>query len=360
MVQRRLYIGILTIILPLLILTGCSINFNNDDQSEKITQLEQQINELQKKIDEQQASTSKKDESTDNENVENDTENVTSSIQITDPKDGAIIYEEPFYITGETSADCSKIVATAKNEEYKINNVYTLQNYKYGDTTFKYGIKHDWNNLDVGKNIYSFAATCDGGNRAASIQIYFEAGGGVEMGKPVIYLYPEQEQEVFVLPEPEGGVTISQPALNNGWNITAYPNGDIIDQAGIKWPYLFWEGYSDITTPEEGFLVDHSELNSFFDEKLAFLGLIPNEIKDFKEYWLKQLNEEKYYLISFIPQSEIDEHAPILVEPKPDTVIRVFFDYKTLDAPFGYSEQILEKGPERNGFTMIEWGGRLY
>ncbi|MFH0819831.1 MAG: thrombospondin type 3 repeat-containing protein [bacterium] len=283
-----------------------------------------------------------------------------SFIQILFPNNDVIIYEQPFYVTGRISDDCDKIVATAKNTEHNINDVYTLQNYHRGNTTFSYGIQHKWNNLDVGKNEYKITAFCDDGKREATISIFFEAGGGTEMGKPVIYLYPKAEQQVFVLPQPENGVTISEPELEDGWNVTAYPDGTIVDQLENVWPYLFWEGYSALKTPKEGFLVHQKDLNSLFDDKLSHLGLIKKEIADFKEYWLKQLNEDKYYFISFVPQSELDKHAPILVDPKPDTVIRVFFDYQVLDTPIDFTEQMLEKGPERNGFTLIEWGGRLY
>jgi len=364
---------ILTIAVSLMFLSGCSSTTNND-QSDSIAELEQQLNDLQDKFDQQQEEIDEKQEEIDelkelNESAGDDedpaiipdnTSTQSSFIQILSPENNAIFYEEPFYVNGETSLDCDKIVVTSKNEENNIDDVYTLQNYKRGGSTFKFGIKHEWKNLDVGKNTYTFTAKCDDGNREATINLFFEAGGGVEMAKPVIYLYPEEERQVFVLPKPEGGVTISEPELGNGWEVTAYPDGKIMDQTGTVWPYLFWEGYSNLETPEEGFLVHQNDLGVFFDKKLSYLGLIEKEIMDFKEYWLGQLDEEKYYFISFISQTELEEHAPILVEPKPDTIIRVFFDYKVSDTPFAFVEQKLEKGPERNGFIMTEWGGRLY
>jgi len=286
--------------------------------------------------------------------------NQASFIRITSPENDALLYEEPFYIQGETSPTCDTMTVTATNTEYNINDVYTLTDYHRGSTTFKYGVQHSWKNLDVGNNSYSFSAKCDDGNKTQSINIFFSAGGGVEMGKPVIYLYPQKEQKVFVSPKPEGGITISEPALGNGWNVTAFPDGTIVDRSGVTWPYLFWEGYSNIKADSEGFLVRKNDLGRFFDENLSYLGLNSKEITDFKEYWLAKLNEDKYYYISFVPQEELDRHAPILVEPKPDTVIRVFFDYRVSDAPFAYTQQVLNKGPERSGFTMIEWGGRLY
>lgn len=378
---------ILTTITSLIFLSGCSLN-NNNVQTEKITQLEQQLNDLQTKYNQQQEvinniqTTAKPAEITNPAEVTNPAqetnkpttdikepvsiqkdvknEQPSSFINILSPENDAILYEEPFYVTGETSTNCDKIVATAKNEEYKINDVYTLQNYKRGNTTFKYGVKHEWGNLDAGKNLYSFTAYCDSGNKETAVSIYYQFNGGAEMGKPVIYLYPGKEQKTFVLPKPEGGITISEPKLADGWNVTAYPDGKIVDKSGAIYPYLFWEGFSDLTTPKEGFLVKKDDLSSFFDKKLAYLGLNMKEINDFKEYWLNKLNEKNYYFISFISQAELDKHAPIQIEPKPDTAIRVFFDYKASDTPFTFTEQKLEKGADRNGFTMIEWGGRLY
>ncbi len=347
----------------------------NKTNQEKVSKLKTEVESISKQIkelkkenedvktkDETDSDKSDAKEDTKDEKVveKPTTTSKTSFISISSPKNNAIFYAEPFFISGKTSTDCDKVVAVAKNTAYKLNNSYTLQKYTRGDSTFKYGIKHEWKNLDVGKNTYTLTAHCDGGLKKTSINLFYEAGGGVEMGKPVVYLYPEREQEVFVLPQPEGGVTISEPELNDGWHVTAYPDGTIVDSNRKVWPYLFWEGYSDLETPKEGFLVHQNDLNRFFDTKLARLGLIKKEIADFKEYWLEQLNEDKHYFISFISQAELDKHAPIVVEPKPDTVIRVFFDYKTVDASFDFVKQRLKKGPQRNGFTMTEWGGRLY
>ena len=45
------------------------------------------------------------------------------------------------------------------------------------------------------------------------------------------------------------------------------------------------------------------------------------------------------------------------VEPQPDTVIRVFMAWKPLPAPVEVAPQHLPQGPERRGFTLVEWGG---
>ncbi|MFA4891550.1 MAG: hypothetical protein WC604_04380, partial [Candidatus Gracilibacteria bacterium] len=286
---------------------------------------------------------------------------INATLQITSPANDAVLYEQPFYITGNTSSNCSKIEVTADNAAFGLHDFYTLQNYELGDKTFKYGVSHDWGNLEVGENGYYITAYCAGAIPQEHLTIYYEDESAVEMGKPVIYLYPERETEVYVMPKPENGVTVSEPALGNGWRVMASPDGALVNlEDGSRWEYLFWEGFSNLKAPAEGFVVAKSGLSRFFDTKLSYLGLHANEIADFKEFWLEQLSEEGYYVISFVDQSELDEHAPLIVEPAPDTSIRVFFDYKVVDKPVRVKTQVLEKGASRDGFTLVEWGGALY
>ena len=281
-------------------------------------------------------------------------------ISITSHQNGQVVYEQPFQLSGTTSPNCSKITAHAVNDQYGVNDTYVLATYKKGDTTFKYGIAHEWHNLDVGKNVFTLTATCDSGNPSATIEVYFEAGGGVEMGKPVIYLYPEHTQQVSVLPQPEGGVTVSEPALGNGWTVMAHPDGTLVNADGTSWSYLFWEGFAHLLAPQEGFVVARGDLDSFFSTKLAYLGLNDHEIADFKDFWLKQMSADGYYVIHFIDQAQLDAKAPLAVSPAPQTSIRVFFNYEFSKTPVTVPEQQLQAGKARNGFTLIEWGGQLY
>ena len=46
------------------------------------------------------------------------------------------------------------------------------------------------------------------------------------------------------------------------------------------------------------------------------------------------------------------------IEPKPDSVIRILMDYKPLSKPIEVVEQKITT-PERDGFTVVEWGGSL-
>ena len=61
--------------------------------------------------------------------------------------------------------------------------------------------------------------------------------------KPVIYLYPEQAQEVSVRLDYDGRLTDTIPAYGDGWKVTAWPDGRLVNHSdGKEYPYLFWEG----------------------------------------------------------------------------------------------------------------------
>ena len=53
---------------------------------------------------------------------------------------------------------------------------------------------------------------------------------------------------------------------------------------------------------------------------------------------------------------EINSNVPLEFSVEPDTLIRVLMQYKPLDENIEVKEQELVT-PERNGFTIVEWGG---
>ena len=53
---------------------------------------------------------------------------------------------------------------------------------------------------------------------------------------------------------------------------------------------------------------------------------------------------------------EINENMALEINPKPDTIIRVMMEFKGLNWPIKVTEQKLER-VERNGYTVVEWGG---
>ena len=178
--------------------------------------------------------------------------------------------------------------------------------------------------------------------------------------KPILYLYPEEETELTVtLGKPEE-LTCTYPAYNDGWHVTAYPDGTLVDDGGRSYYALYWESRS--TTPvsmADGFVVKGEDTASFFEEKLAVLGLNEREAQEFIVYWLPQMQNNQYNLIRFATADEIEQIMPLSFSVRPDTVIRVLMEYTPLDEPVDVPEQNLTPAPERKGFTAVEWGGML-
>jgi outer membrane murein-binding lipoprotein Lpp len=368
--MKRMLIGVL--LLNILAFSGCALSPDDGDKDAQIEDLSQQVDDLQNQLDENNSDTETTDNDTNTDSTDttdtSDTTDTTDTAYIGDsyitlnsPANESSFTEEPILFNGVVSPDTQKIVVTWKAAAQASGDTYQLQNFKAGDTSFKYSAKVSYLNLSHGTNNYEFKAYFDDGStKSTNVQIYYVAGGA-EMGKPVIYLYPETTMKVSVNVEPVSGISVSVPEIGKGWDVIATPTGKIINSSDSKvYPYLFWEGFaSNFVRPTEGFVVEKGNVNGFFDEKLAVLGLNENEIADFKEFWLPKLATDSYYFITFVPQNEFDKYAPLTVNPAPDTIIRVFFDYQGLSEKKAVTEQILEKR-ERKGFSVIEWGGRLY
>ncbi|HEU5114337.1 MAG TPA: hypothetical protein VFT82_01065, partial [Candidatus Paceibacterota bacterium] len=182
-----------------------------------------------------------------------------------------------------------------------------------------------------------------------------------EKAKPVIYLYPTKTTEVHVALNPDGGFTKTVPLYGSGWDVIAKPSGALTNVArGAAYPYLFWEGGgAGVTpTPEKGFVVSKSDVPSFLVKTLAEFGLNQKEIGDFTDFWVPKLSTAPYYFITFVDRADIDRTAPLSVTPAPDTVIRVLMDYRPLDKKISVEPLPISK-TERQGFTVVEWGGVL-
>lgn len=178
--------------------------------------------------------------------------------------------------------------------------------------------------------------------------------------KPIIYLYPTKTTEVSVKVGNPQNFTHTYPKYNDGWQVVAQPNGDLTDvKTGRSLYALYWEGvFKTPQPPLEGFIVKGQDTIPFLEEKLAHLGLSEREANEMIIYWLPQLENNAYNFIRFQSLEEQNARMPLIIEPKPDTLIRVLMEFDDLDAPIQVTEQILPPTPKRTGFTIVEWGGR--
>lgn len=174
--------------------------------------------------------------------------------------------------------------------------------------------------------------------------------------KPVIYLYPEQKTAVSVSLDYAGTLTATYPAYENGWHVTAEPDGTLYDEAGNEYSYLFWEGESKPDYDfSKGFCVAGADTADFLREKLAKIGLTPREYNEFIVYWLPKMQDNPYNLISFQSEAYTDV-AKLDIDPTPDSVLRVFMAWKPLHRAQNIEPQTFTPFA-RDGFTVVEWGG---
>lgn len=174
--------------------------------------------------------------------------------------------------------------------------------------------------------------------------------------KPVIYLYPEVETEVSVKLDYNGNLVCTYPAYKDGWTVTAAPDGTLTDANGQTYNYLYWEGETyALYDLSKGFCVKGEDTAAFLEGALEQLGLTRREANEFIVYWLPLMEQNPYNIISF--QTDIyTDNAKLMVDPAPDTLIRVFMAWQSADEYVELEKQDLT-APERTGFTVVEWGG---
>ncbi len=206
-------------------------------------------------------------------------------------------------------------------------------------------------------------------------------------GKPVVYLYPEKQTTVHVSFASPVALNTQIPTYNNGWLVSANPNGMLTDlqprytdcskidtakfgseYAGTAcktnaYPYIYWTGKSvenSYPKAEGGWIVTKENLSSFMQGKLSEMGLTEREAGDMIAYWVPKMSDKNtpYYKISFLQTKDMNAFVPMNVNPMPDSVLRVFLDWKALSSEpvVDLKPQVLEKA-SRNGFTLVEWGG---
>ncbi len=175
--------------------------------------------------------------------------------------------------------------------------------------------------------------------------------------KPVIYLYPTEQEQVRVQLDFDGELTTTYPPYEDGWEVLASPDGTLVNLAdGKEYSYLFWEGETDtVYDLSKGWCVHGEDTMAFLQQKLSEIGLTPKEYNEFIVYWLPMMENNAYNLISFQQETYTDS-AELTVSPQPDSVLRVFMAWKPLEQPVDIPPQELN-GSRREGFTLVEWGG---
>ena len=174
--------------------------------------------------------------------------------------------------------------------------------------------------------------------------------------KPVIYLYPTEETEISVKLNLNGSLSCTYPKYNHVWTVMASPDGMLTDEKGQTYSCLYWEGEISMQYDlSKGFCVKGENTAEFLEGALAKLGLNRREANEFIVYWLPMMEQNPYNIISFRTDLYA-ESAKLEITPEPDTIIRVFMTWQASNEYIELEAQQLF-APEREGFTVIEWGG---
>ena len=257
-------------------------------------------------------------------------------------------FNNPFMVNNELMN--GTLLAYFAPKGLELDMYYSL-NFTDGYLDGEIMIYNDWGELDLHERF----------EMGELVETIYQAEYGDGMAKPIIYLYPEEEMEVEVRLNLDGRLTSTYPKYEEGWKVTAKPDGTLYDENGKEYYALYWEGEQrNHFTLDEGFVIPGEQTASFLEESLNILGLNRREANEFIVYWLPQMENNAYNLIHF-STNEYTAAAQLNITPKPESLIRVMMVYKPLDHPIDIPQQNLyDLRTERKGFTVVEWGGSEY
>ncbi len=175
--------------------------------------------------------------------------------------------------------------------------------------------------------------------------------------KPILYIYPKEEQEISIKFEKENLLKTTYPKYNSIWKIKAYPDGTLYDEKGNSYYALYWEEKSIAQVDfKTGFYVTKDNAITFLENTLTKIGLNNRERNEMIMYWLKILENNEKSLVYFELTEERNQNSPLQIEPKPDSILRIAMHVKKISKKQIIKPQILTPF-ERKGFTIVEWGG---
>ena len=183
--------------------------------------------------------------------------------------------------------------------------------------------------------------------------------------KPVIYAYGEAGTTFNIAIETEATITFTYPNLDNNWKLTIATNGMLEDKNKQQYPYLFWEGdmknlnFQQSESQIIGNIVERKNTIAYLEEKLEQLGFNANEKTDFIIFWAPLMEQHDKTFVQFLVDEDYNDISTMEITPQPNNIRRVyilFTDAKEMEDHF-IDQPLNFTGFDRNGFTILEWGG---
>lgn len=181
-----------------------------------------------------------------------------------------------------------------------------------------------------------------------------------QIKKPILYLYPENNETIEIKLEKDYLIETSYPKYDNGWIVEASPEGNL-KMNNKNYYALYWDEENVHTTNfKKGFYVEKENAIEFLEEKLNIIGLNEREANEFIMFWLPVLEDNKKSIVYFELTEERNQNNKLIINPEPASLLRVVFHVKKFQIkPKKIKEQRLTTF-ERKGFAAVEWGGIRY
>lgn len=182
------------------------------------------------------------------------------------------------------------------------------------------------------------------------------------MKKPVIYVYAQDETNMKISLDLHGyPLLFAYPEYTSEWNFVAKPGGEI-EMDGKLFNYIFWEGgncnnvFKNVNK-KEGYCVSQDNLLVFMESSLDKMGFNSKEKQDFITFWYPQMKDNPFNYIHFMFNDECNVFANLACNPQPANVYRMSMLWTNVDAAMYNIQAQVFPVINRNGLTLIEWGG---
>lgn len=178
--------------------------------------------------------------------------------------------------------------------------------------------------------------------------------------KPVLYLYPDQEKQVTITFKHPENLLTTYPKYQQSWKVIATPDGSLYDENNKYYYALYWDEKNKAKEKfDEGFYVTKENAINVLEKTLTKIGLTRREQNEFIMYWLPILEKNEKSIINYKLTEERQDENELIINPKPDSLLRIAINIKKVDKKVNIKNQQLPHFT-REGFTAVEWGGTIY
>ncbi|MCR9173430.1 MAG: hypothetical protein NXI10_13095 [bacterium] len=179
--------------------------------------------------------------------------------------------------------------------------------------------------------------------------------------KPILYLYPKESTQVSVNVHPVGDFTFVYPSIEEGWIFECHPDGTL-KRNDDTYRYLFWESEQDIPSEiinkKEGAVVSGQGAIQYLETCMQEFGMTSEEQADFITYWGPIMQTKSNLYIYLLFNEVCDAFASLEISPKPTQIGRFYVIWASVPDDYNPSlEPQTVPELQRDGFTVLEWGG---